>query len=166
MDLADPALGDPEHVADLGERRFREVASAIGATQRDVVAVWEFVKSNLNPYPTAAFTAEPSQPSGGSYRPEKSSWVSVAVSGYTSRSAFISGKSADALAASQARRTRVTGDAVTLGGCSSMQDKSSVAKSYSVDDAAYIAQVEHTARDRGVSVHWVNPPKKRVASQL
>ncbi|HEX2596163.1 MAG TPA: hypothetical protein VHL61_06865 [Luteimonas sp.] len=55
---------------------------------------------------------------------------------------------------------------LVLGGCSSMQDKSSVAKSYSVDDAAYIAQVEHTARDRGVSVHWVNPPKKRVASQL
>ncbi len=46
-----------KHLADLGERRFREVAAAIGATQRDVVGVWEFVKSNLNPYPTAAFTA-------------------------------------------------------------------------------------------------------------
>jgi RNA polymerase sigma-54 factor len=46
-----------KHLADLGERRFREVASAVGATQRDVIAVWEFVKSNLNPYPTAAFTA-------------------------------------------------------------------------------------------------------------
>jgi RNA polymerase sigma-54 factor len=46
-----------EHLADLGERRFREVAAAIGASQRDVVAVWEFVKGNLNPYPTAAFTA-------------------------------------------------------------------------------------------------------------
>ena len=46
-----------KHLADLGERRFREVAAAIGATQRDVVTVWEFVKSNLNPYPTAAFTA-------------------------------------------------------------------------------------------------------------
>ena len=46
-----------EHLADLGERRFREVAAAIGATQRDVVAVWEFVKANLNPYPTSAFTA-------------------------------------------------------------------------------------------------------------
>jgi RNA polymerase sigma-54 factor len=45
------------HLADLGERRFREIASAVGATQRDVIAVWEFVKSNLNPYPTAAFTA-------------------------------------------------------------------------------------------------------------
>ena len=46
-----------KHLADLGERRFREVAASIGATQREVVAVWEFVKSNLNPYPTAAFTA-------------------------------------------------------------------------------------------------------------
>ena len=46
-----------DHLADLGERRFREVASRIGASQRDVIAVWEFVKSNLNPYPTAAFTA-------------------------------------------------------------------------------------------------------------
>jgi len=46
-----------KHLADLGERRFREVAAAIGATQRDVIGVWEFVKSNLNPYPTAAFTA-------------------------------------------------------------------------------------------------------------
>jgi RNA polymerase sigma-54 factor len=46
-----------EHLADLGERRFREVAAAVGASQKDVIAVWEFVKSNLNPYPTAAFTA-------------------------------------------------------------------------------------------------------------
>ena len=46
-----------EHLADLGERRFREVAAAVGATQREVVAVWEFIKGNLNPYPTAAFTA-------------------------------------------------------------------------------------------------------------
>jgi RNA polymerase sigma-54 factor len=46
-----------EHLADLGERRFREVAAAVGATQREVITVWEFVKSNPNPYPTAAFTA-------------------------------------------------------------------------------------------------------------
>jgi RNA polymerase sigma-54 factor len=45
------------HLADLGERRFREVAAAIGASQKEVIAVWEFVKANLNPYPTAAFTA-------------------------------------------------------------------------------------------------------------
>ncbi|MCV0403021.1 MAG: RNA polymerase factor sigma-54 [Chloroflexi bacterium] len=46
-----------EHLAELGERRFREVAAAVGATQRQVTTVWEFVKANLNPYPTAAFTA-------------------------------------------------------------------------------------------------------------
>jgi RNA polymerase sigma-54 factor len=46
-----------EHLADLGERRFREVASALGCSQKEVIAVWEFVKVNLNPYPTAAFTA-------------------------------------------------------------------------------------------------------------
>jgi RNA polymerase sigma-54 factor len=46
-----------EHLSDLGERRFREVANAVGATHREVLAVWEFVKANLNPYPTAAFTA-------------------------------------------------------------------------------------------------------------
>jgi RNA polymerase sigma-54 factor len=53
--MAEVVIGD--HLADLGERRFREVAAAVGATQRDVVAVWDFVKANLNPYPTAAFTA-------------------------------------------------------------------------------------------------------------
>ncbi|HUF07303.1 MAG TPA: RNA polymerase factor sigma-54 [Candidatus Binatia bacterium] len=52
---AEAVVGD--HLADIGERRFREVAAALGATQREVVAVWEFVKANLNPYPTAAFTA-------------------------------------------------------------------------------------------------------------
>jgi RNA polymerase sigma-54 factor len=54
-DMAEVVIG--AHLADLGERRFREVAAAVGATQRDVVTVWEFVKANLNPYPTAAFTA-------------------------------------------------------------------------------------------------------------
>ncbi|HUH17019.1 MAG TPA: RNA polymerase factor sigma-54 [Methylomirabilota bacterium] len=52
---AEAVIGD--HLPDLGERRFREIASAIGAGQRDVIAVWEFLKGNLNPYPTAAFTA-------------------------------------------------------------------------------------------------------------
>jgi RNA polymerase sigma-54 factor len=55
-----------QHLADLGERRFREVASSVGCTQREVIAVWEFVKANLNPYPTAAFTAAVS---GDSSRP-------------------------------------------------------------------------------------------------
>ena len=63
-DYAEQIVG--EHLADLGERRFREVASSVGCTQREVMAVWEFVKGNLNPYPTAAFTAAVS---GGSARP-------------------------------------------------------------------------------------------------
>jgi RNA polymerase sigma-54 factor len=46
-----------DHLAELGARKFREAAVAVGATQREVIAVWEFVKANLNPYPTAAFTA-------------------------------------------------------------------------------------------------------------
>jgi RNA polymerase sigma-54 factor len=61
---ADEVIG--QHLADLGERRFREVASSVGCTQREVIAVWEFVKANLNPYPTAAFTAAVS---GDSSRP-------------------------------------------------------------------------------------------------
>jgi hypothetical protein len=56
---------------------------------------------------------------------------------------------------------------VMLGGCSSMQDKSAMAKPHDVDDASYVAAVEHAARARGVTVHWVNPPQKRVSgSQL
>lgn len=55
-----------DHLADLGERRFREVATAIGCSQREVVGVWEFVKANLNPYPTSAFTAAVSE---GAARP-------------------------------------------------------------------------------------------------
>lgn len=52
---AEEVIGD--HLAELGERRFREVAASVGATQRQVTTVWEFVKANLNPYPTSAFTA-------------------------------------------------------------------------------------------------------------
>jgi hypothetical protein len=51
---------------------------------------------------------------------------------------------------------------VGLGGCAGMQDKSAMYPNQVVDDGAYIAQVEHLARSRGVSVHWVNPPQKRL----
>jgi hypothetical protein len=51
---------------------------------------------------------------------------------------------------------------VGLGGCAGMQDKSAMYPNQVVDDGAYIAQVEHLARSRGVSVHWVNPPQKRI----
>ena len=49
-----------------------------------------------------------------------------------------------------------------LAGCAGMQDKSAMYPDQVVDDAAYIAQVEHMARDRGVSVRWINPPQKRI----
>lgn len=51
---------------------------------------------------------------------------------------------------------------VGLGGCAGMQDKSAMYPNQVVDDSAYIAEVEHLARDRGISVRWVNPPQKRV----
>jgi RNA polymerase sigma-54 factor len=46
-----------DHLADLGERRFALIASALNVTQDDVISAWEFVKLNLHPYPTAAFSA-------------------------------------------------------------------------------------------------------------
>ncbi len=46
-----------DHLQHLGERKFREIASALGVSSNAVVEAWEFVKSNLNPYPTSAFTA-------------------------------------------------------------------------------------------------------------
>ncbi len=54
-EIAEAVVAD--HLPELGERRFREVASALKTDQASVVATWEFVKSSLNPYPTAAFTA-------------------------------------------------------------------------------------------------------------
>ncbi|MGI8872421.1 MAG: RNA polymerase factor sigma-54 [Candidatus Limnocylindria bacterium] len=46
-----------DHLTRLGERKFREVASAVGTSVDQVLAIWEFVKTNLNPYPASAFTA-------------------------------------------------------------------------------------------------------------
>ncbi|HET6380942.1 MAG TPA: RNA polymerase factor sigma-54 [candidate division Zixibacteria bacterium] len=45
-----------DHLADLGERRFGQIAGALGTTQDAVMAAWEFIKVNLHPYPTSAFT--------------------------------------------------------------------------------------------------------------
>jgi RNA polymerase sigma-54 factor len=55
-----PAIAEAiinEHMADLGEHRFAQIASALGVTTDEVVAAWEFVKANLHPYPAAAFHA-------------------------------------------------------------------------------------------------------------
>ena len=45
-----------DHLSKLGERKFREIGSAVGASVDEVVATWEFIKSNLNPYPASAFS--------------------------------------------------------------------------------------------------------------
>ena len=54
-DIAEAVVRD--HLRQLGERKFREVAQALGVGTDAVIGTWEFVKTNLNPYPTAAFTA-------------------------------------------------------------------------------------------------------------
>jgi RNA polymerase sigma-54 factor len=54
-----------DHMADLGERRFAVIASALGTTQEAVIAAWEFVKANLHPYPTSAFSAAIGEGSSG-----------------------------------------------------------------------------------------------------
>jgi RNA polymerase sigma-54 factor len=46
-----------DHLQQLGERKFRDVAQSLGVDTDAVIGTWEFVKSNLNPYPTSAFTA-------------------------------------------------------------------------------------------------------------
>jgi glutamine synthetase len=51
-----------------------------------------------------------------------------------------------------------------LGGCAGMESKP-MAAGTQVDNDAYIAKVERTARNRGVSVRWVNPPQKRTVAQ-
>jgi RNA polymerase sigma-54 factor len=59
-----------EHLADLGERRFAQIAAALGVSSHDVVAAWEFVKSNLHPYPAAAFHVATSGSSRAILRPD------------------------------------------------------------------------------------------------
>ncbi len=43
------------YMRDLGERRFAEIAREIGATVPEVARAWQFIRSNLNPYPAHAF---------------------------------------------------------------------------------------------------------------
>ncbi len=60
-----------------------------------------------------------------------------------------------------------------LAGCTGADTKSAYVAPSAVDgnpvtetrtrpDGRYIAEVEHLARQRGVRVHWVNPPERRV----
>lgn len=51
--LAERLVAD--YMRELGERRFAEIAREIGATAPEVMRAWQFIRSNLNPYPTHAF---------------------------------------------------------------------------------------------------------------
>jgi RNA polymerase sigma-54 factor len=66
--IAEPVIG--EHLADLGERRFVQIGAALGVSSQEVVAAWEFVKSNLHPYPAAAFHVATSGSSRAILRPD------------------------------------------------------------------------------------------------
>lgn len=50
---------------------------------------------------------------------------------------------------------------LALTACASMDERSSVAPRHSgyVQDSEYVAAVEYVAKQRGVDVVWVNPPK-------
>jgi RNA polymerase sigma-54 factor len=43
------------HLRELGEHRFAEIARQVGATTPEVRRAWQFIRTNLNPYPSHAF---------------------------------------------------------------------------------------------------------------
>ncbi len=48
-----------DHLRELGEHKFGDVAQALRISREEVQAAWEYVKGNLNPYPANAFAAGP-----------------------------------------------------------------------------------------------------------
>ncbi len=44
-----------EHLHELGEHHFVEIAREIGATSAQVKAAWRFIRANLHPFPAHAF---------------------------------------------------------------------------------------------------------------
>jgi RNA polymerase sigma-54 factor len=46
-----------DHLEDLAERHFRDIAHDLGVPEREVLEAWEFIKINLHPYPASAFVA-------------------------------------------------------------------------------------------------------------
>ena len=62
--------------------------------------------------------------------------------------------------------TSLIASAALLTSCASMDDRSTLTPGYEgkmVNDAAYIAAVEHMAAARGVDVRWINPPKVKAS---
>jgi len=48
-----------EHFRELGEHKFGDVAQALRITRDEVQTAWDYIKTNLNPYPAHAFAAGP-----------------------------------------------------------------------------------------------------------
>ena len=55
-----------EHLRALGEHKFGDIAQALRISREAVQAAWEYVKTNLNPYPAQAFAQGPTGALGGS----------------------------------------------------------------------------------------------------
>ncbi len=54
-----------EHLRELGEHKFGDIAQAVHVSREEVQTVWEYVKTNLTPYPAHAFALGPSGELGG-----------------------------------------------------------------------------------------------------
>lgn len=48
-----------EHLRELGEHKFGDIAQALRISREEVQAAWEYVKTNLTPYPAQAFASGP-----------------------------------------------------------------------------------------------------------
>jgi RNA polymerase sigma-54 factor len=48
-----------DHLRELGEHKFGDIAQALRITREDVQHGWDWVKQSLNPYPAHAFAAGP-----------------------------------------------------------------------------------------------------------
>ena len=48
-----------DHLRELGEHKFGDIAQALRITREDVQQKWDWVKQSLNPYPAHAFAAGP-----------------------------------------------------------------------------------------------------------
>ncbi|TME30518.1 MAG: RNA polymerase factor sigma-54 [Chloroflexi bacterium] len=46
-----------DHLQALADRHFREIAHVLGVSEHEVLEAWEFIKTNLHPYPASAFVA-------------------------------------------------------------------------------------------------------------
>jgi RNA polymerase sigma-54 factor len=54
-----------DHLRELGEHKFGDVAQALRISRDEVQAAWEWIKADLNPYPANAFAQGPAGDLGG-----------------------------------------------------------------------------------------------------